>query len=420
LQLLFRENNTNSQQQGFYAYDQALEIYRDYKTFVLPKASPAVGIFLDGAQGNVTVSPNSTVNITAISSDAESDITVWSNSAVLASGRSVVFDLGAYGNDTNITVTQPSSQNYSEAVPVTLWVLMNVSAPSGGGGGVSNLTWSNNQSSTPSTYSSAINSAFNITWTANQTLDTVLIEGNWNGTAVNYTAVNFGNGIYNHNSTLPAGTFYWKSYANDTLGNWNSTDTWHFTINSITQQPGNPPGGGGGGGYYLVVNTSGAARTGTVLLSITADPSSLAIEKGGSATSVLHVSNAGTAPANVTFIVGGVPSGWITGLDAVNLGANEAKDVDATVTGLEAGNRTLTITASTGQNSASVSIPLVVNETTLQEPGPTGAFLFNAPALSMEMLIVGVLVVLVLALSGVFARMMGNNQYVQYKPVYSR
>jgi hypothetical protein len=37
-------------------------------------------------------------------------------------------------------------------------------------------------------------------------------------------------GVYSFNDTLPAGTFYWKSYARASDGVLNSTDTWYFTI----------------------------------------------------------------------------------------------------------------------------------------------------------------------------------------------
>ncbi|MBU1621947.1 MAG: hypothetical protein KJ597_00060, partial [Nanoarchaeota archaeon] len=38
------------------------------------------------------------------------------------------------------------------------------------------------------------------------------------------------NGTYNYSAILPAGTHYWKSYANDTINQWNQTYQWNFTI----------------------------------------------------------------------------------------------------------------------------------------------------------------------------------------------
>jgi hypothetical protein len=42
--------------------------------------------------------------------------------------------------------------------------------------------------------------------------------------------VYLGSNVYSFNVTLPAGSFYWKSYANDTLSNSNSTQQWEFTV----------------------------------------------------------------------------------------------------------------------------------------------------------------------------------------------
>jgi len=49
---------------------------------------------------------------------------------------------------------------------------------------------------------------------------------------------------YNYTAILPAGSFYWKSYANDSLAQWSSSSTWYFTVAkaipglNITAQPG--------------------------------------------------------------------------------------------------------------------------------------------------------------------------------------
>ncbi|MEM5766126.1 MAG: hypothetical protein QW423_00590 [Candidatus Aenigmatarchaeota archaeon] len=92
--------------------------------------------------------------------------------------------------------------------------------------------WSNNQSWYPINYNSSA-SIFNITWTDGNGISTVLIEGNWSGEQ-NYSMTNLDGGVYNFNSTLPAGTFYWKSYARDYANNWNVSDTWYFTIEQAT------------------------------------------------------------------------------------------------------------------------------------------------------------------------------------------
>jgi len=94
--------------------------------------------------------------------------------------------------------------------------------------------WSNNQSDTPSIYDSTYLAEFNITWEDAETSpDVVFIEQNWtNPSGENLTMTNdtYGGSIYNYSVILPAGTYYWKSYANDTANLWNSTDIWTFII----------------------------------------------------------------------------------------------------------------------------------------------------------------------------------------------
>jgi hypothetical protein len=93
--------------------------------------------------------------------------------------------------------------------------------------------WSNNQSFTPAIVSSTP-STFNITWTDNIAVYKVFIEGNWSGSPQNYTMTYISSGVYGYQEVLPAGNFYWKSYANDTRNNSNVSDTWYFTIQPKT------------------------------------------------------------------------------------------------------------------------------------------------------------------------------------------
>jgi len=91
--------------------------------------------------------------------------------------------------------------------------------------------WSDNSTNISSTYDPTFSSEFNITWINN--ISTVFLEQNWtNPSGENLTMNNttYGGSIYNYSVILPAGTYYWKSYANDTSNNQNSSDTWIFTI----------------------------------------------------------------------------------------------------------------------------------------------------------------------------------------------
>ncbi|MHA1288403.1 MAG: LamG domain-containing protein, partial [Candidatus Thorarchaeota archaeon] len=91
-------------------------------------------------------------------------------------------------------------------------------------------TWSNNRTSpiSPATYEKNQAYQFNITWVSDTDYVAIEFDG------VNYTAANMsGSNAYEYNITLKdlaAGTYTWKAFANDSVGNWNSTDSWSYTI----------------------------------------------------------------------------------------------------------------------------------------------------------------------------------------------
>jgi hypothetical protein len=85
------------------------------------------------------------------------------------------------------------------------------------------------QTSIPSFYNSSL-SYFNLSWSDSSGIDSVLIESNFSGISRNYTMYLISGNTYGFNASISAGTFYWRSYANDTLGNMNVSDTAEFTI----------------------------------------------------------------------------------------------------------------------------------------------------------------------------------------------
>jgi len=95
-------------------------------------------------------------------------------------------------------------------------------------------SWITNQSSNPATFDGTTKSVFNITVESNTSY--VYIELNYTGTPTNYTMVNGTYSdklIYNFTKLISANSGvaqYWKVYINDTENNWNTTDTWAFTI----------------------------------------------------------------------------------------------------------------------------------------------------------------------------------------------
>jgi hypothetical protein len=99
------------------------------------------------------------------------------------------------------------------------------------------LIWSNNKTSPASgvNYSSGQQYQFNITWTGNA-LATVLFENNFNGTLVNYSASgNLSTEYFYNYANLAAGTYLWKSCANNTAGSLNCSSQFTYVVNKANQ-----------------------------------------------------------------------------------------------------------------------------------------------------------------------------------------
>ncbi len=93
--------------------------------------------------------------------------------------------------------------------------------------------WSDNKTNIQSgnPYSPGTLYQFNITWIDNENhMDTALIEHNFTGTLNNHSMYNLSS-VYLYNQTeLAAGTYVWKSYANDTVGFLVESDRWTYTV----------------------------------------------------------------------------------------------------------------------------------------------------------------------------------------------
>ena len=95
-------------------------------------------------------------------------------------------------------------------------------------------TYTNAFNTSPFTYSPSTNMILNITWTDQSPLNSTILESNYTGTPTNYTMNDLGGDNYDHQTIMPAGTAYWKSYANDTLSNANETPFFFFVIDQAT------------------------------------------------------------------------------------------------------------------------------------------------------------------------------------------
>lgn len=90
--------------------------------------------------------------------------------------------------------------------------------------------WSINETNIQKTYSPVIESEFNITWQDDLNINQVFFESNFSGLPQNYSMNNILTDIFNYSFIFPAGYFYWISWGRDSAGQWNSTDTWDFSI----------------------------------------------------------------------------------------------------------------------------------------------------------------------------------------------
>jgi len=147
-----------------------------------------------------TWTANDTINITGTSNSSQWNLTGINDGAY-------IWNCLAYDNNTNSNWSSNSTFTIDSTYP----------------------SWSNNQTDLVTVYSAINVSYFNITWNETLTVITVLIEGNWSGSGVNYSVYNTSN-VYQYNTSLSAGTFYWKSWANDSAGNLNVTDEWISTV----------------------------------------------------------------------------------------------------------------------------------------------------------------------------------------------
>ncbi len=199
----------------------------DTWNFVIAKGTPVINLTLNSTSSNITLAQDTSIwiNGSRLTGDSNARLELYID-GVLKANNSVIGNYTSFSTIglKNVSLYYIATQNYTN-LRLTYWVtVIDVLLP----------TWSNNQSSTPAVYSPTSLSNFSINWTDNVAISSVLIEGNWTGTPTNYSMSNLTATKWNHSLILPSGSFYWKSYANDTSNNWNSSDTWYFTIAQAT------------------------------------------------------------------------------------------------------------------------------------------------------------------------------------------
>ena len=196
----------------------------------ISKGQSVVNLTLNSTDGNVTIIQDSSIflNVTTITGDSGATLKLYNAGTLINQGTSPLSNLTTFNTVGvfNITGLYIESENYTggfETWYVNVTEIPDTTAPS-----VTNLTES---PSDPATYSPGATYEFNATVTDNRGVSVVRID--FNGT--NYTATNLSANLYNFTiSDLAVGTYTYRWYANDTVGNMNSTMNGTYTINKNT------------------------------------------------------------------------------------------------------------------------------------------------------------------------------------------
>jgi hypothetical protein len=197
--------------------------------FTINKAGTTTKLFLNGTETDKGYYTNDPANFTVTVGAAGQTVYLDTNISgwAVQSSETPLFNYTMLSQDGkyNITGYYLGNSNYS-ASSATHYAAVS------GAPDTSGPFWDTNSTSIPSNYSASNSTKFNVTWTDNTGVLAATLESNFSGTATNYTMFTFGNNVYSYNDTLPAGLFYWKSWANDTAPatNWNATSTVAFTI----------------------------------------------------------------------------------------------------------------------------------------------------------------------------------------------
>lgn len=93
-------------------------------TFTISKAAaPTVNLYLNGSTSNVATStyPNSTINVTAVSSISGLYVQLWRNDTLLDNEINTSWNISQWPAWNNNFTAQVVDQNYTDSTPVTLW-----------------------------------------------------------------------------------------------------------------------------------------------------------------------------------------------------------------------------------------------------------------------------------------------------------
>ncbi len=197
--------------------------------FTISKAAPTLSLTLDGNAANSTISFNQSIwlNGSLTTGDAGTELALYLDGTLLNQSITVAnYTLFSTPGTFNISLNYTETQNYSSAM-VSFFVIVTDLAPP---------EYSDPYNETPTTFNANAQLLFNVTW-QDASLSTVLFEMNRSGVLANYTPSNVSATTWNLTlMDFPVDTHAWRSSANDTSGNSNTTPWYFFTISRASPE----------------------------------------------------------------------------------------------------------------------------------------------------------------------------------------
>ncbi|MFC1742153.1 DNRLRE domain-containing protein, partial [Nanoarchaeota archaeon] len=184
--------------------------------------TPPLVQFVGPTPANGTYNTTQTINVTASDPNLDSIVIYVNGTSVQTCGGSPCdYTFPGDGTYTFYSVANDTAGNVNQTE--TREVIIDTIPPQ----------WSNNETSiaSGSAYVPGANYQFNVTWTDSGVgMAGVIIEHNFTGTLQNVSMSNLSSEYYFDVSDLPAGTYVWRSYANDSAENSNQTDQWTYVV----------------------------------------------------------------------------------------------------------------------------------------------------------------------------------------------
>ncbi|MBI2547372.1 MAG: hypothetical protein HYW23_02910 [Candidatus Aenigmarchaeota archaeon] len=190
--------------------------------YTVQQANNTIYVYINGTlNGNTSSINNTAVNITVNATCSNCPVTISRDGTSIVSGVSVPYikpdDVITSVGLHNYTVTTATNTNYT-AGSVVYFV-----------GTVPSYTAAT--ANIPSTFSNVTLANITITFNSTASLTNVTVQGDWSGTAVNYSMSNISLSAYNYSAVFPAGTYYWKIFGSYLNYSFNMTPLNSFTIN---------------------------------------------------------------------------------------------------------------------------------------------------------------------------------------------